>query len=82
MDLVRNIVVTSRQLHDAPSQRMVGVIKYYVNASNSVGQDKIVNNANVSSRRVPGGNANSMRVPSTPMRQWLGLEGAIISPAR
>lgn len=35
-------------------------------------------NANVSSRREPGGNAI---FDESSMRQWLGLEGAIISQA-
>ena len=75
MDLIS---VTSRQLHDAPGQRIGGKVKSYANASNNVGHDKLTaagfrslvptvalnnsDNANVSSRREPGGNANSKRV--------------------
>ena len=54
-----NTAVTSRQLHVAPSQRIGGEVKSYANASNNVPTVALnsSNNANVSSRREPVGNA-------------------------
>ena len=79
MILNLNTAVTSRQLHNAfQSAISRKETKYYANASNNLGRDKlssagfwsfiptvalnISTKAKVSSRIVPGGNANSIGV--------------------